>query len=285
MIQSEIEERARQKIFAQISILPEFLHCFFKKNESMTYATKLIYFGILLDYLNFVKSKYGLETILEITASLFENISLEDINMYSEHLSLKNTKNTVGTKLRSLKGIYKYLYYETIINKDIMSQKIVKNDYKKVHDDKTNQIKNLISNITQISNDALRKRNLSIVTLINDTGLSIQDIIELDLSNFVDNKIIYESNGNITQYILKEHTVKYLNDYLEFTYGKLIRYRKVPLYLSQLNDRITADAIRGIFKQYGNDIIPSYLQGKVYVRGNDKYKYILTIENRNADEF
>ncbi len=284
MLKNEIEERSKQKVMHKISEFPKFVREFFINNESITYTTKKNYLVALKHYLVYIKDLYQLEDIKLITSFIFGNLSIENINEYISGLLLTNIENTTNTKINSIKGIYKFLYFNGIIEKDVMSQIIIQNRRTTNSIIKLEQLIFLLNSINNISNDNLRIRNLSIVTLIVDTGLSVQDITELNLSNFCEDKIVYKLNDNIVQYNLKPRTLKYLKEYLEITNRTPVRCSEGPLYLLQQEGRLSIDAIQNIFKKYGQDISASNFQAKVSVRVKETHNYILTVENKNIIE-
>lgn len=125
-----------------------------------------------------------------------------------------------------------------------------------------------------------RKRNLSIASLIIDTGLSVQDVIKLNICNISDDKIIYiDSSGNIIQYILGQPTITYLKQYMDIINSKNMNQ---PLFTSAQKGRISNEVIQNLFRRYSNDgINPSDFQAKPYVKIKDSHNYILTINPRD----
>lgn len=115
--------------------------------------------------------------------------------------------------------------------------------------------------------------------MIIDTGLSVQDIIELNICNVSDDKIVYQdSSGNIIQYILGQQTITYLKQYMD-----IINIENVnqPLFTSVQKGRISSEVIQNLFRRYSNGINPSDFQAKPYVKIKDSHNYILTINPRD----
>ena len=248
MLQTEIEQKAKEKVLSEVEKLPLFTHTFFKENESTTFTTKRGYYGILYHFLCYLKELYAIDDIINISTQTFENLKLHDIEQYENILSNEFSESTVKSRLNSLKGIFKFLYYRKIINKNVMSQIIVDNNIKTDAVDKTDNLLSLINKLNTIDNDFLRKRNLCIVSLIVDTGLSVQDIVELNISNIVNNQIVFKNNDNIIQYVLEANTIQYLNNYMNII-GTV--NANAPLFKSTMGNRISTDVIKNIFNQYG----------------------------------
>lgn len=282
MLKNEIEENAKFKIQNKVNILPDFLHSFFLENNATAFTTKINYLNVLKHFLSYIMNMHHLKSVQEITIYEFENLTLNNVIDYKNGLLKSYSEHTVFTRINSLKGIYKYLYYNNIISKDIMSQIIVN----KVTNDKINKNKNiaeLLENIQSVEDDFFRIRNLSIVTLIIDTGFSVQNIIELNQSNFKNDRIIYQDGCNIIQYILKPKTIKYLKQYLS-SINKSMELNDIPLYLSRLGNRISTGALKNIFTQYGTNISPSDLQRSVHISIGKNLKYTMTVESTDLAE-
>ena len=193
---------------------------------------------------------------------------------YKVKLQKIYSDSTAITKINSLKGIFKFLFNNKIIEKNIMSQLFIDNQKdEKVVVDK-HEIDLLLNSISYIKDEFLRKRNLSIASLIVDTGLSVQDVVELNISNIVNGQIVYQNGGNLIQYLLNQKTNNYLNQYINVIDTQNIN---TPLYITIHNDRITNDAIQNIFRKHNKKITPSDFQAKpsVKIRGSRNYELII----------
>lgn len=279
MTKSEREERAKEKVLSLIDNLPQFTHIFFTGNESTAFTTKRNYYIIFYDFLNYIKKLYNISDTKSIQPYVLENLTIDNIESYRNILLKKYNENTVSSKISSIKGIFKFLYYNHAINKNIMSQ-VINND---VEIDKTSicqmDIDHFFQVITSKNDEFIRKRNLSIASLVIDTGLSVQDIIELNICNVSDDKIVYQdSSGNIIQYILGQQTITYLKQYMD-----IINIENVnqPLFTSVQKGRISSEVIQNLFRRYSNGINPSDFQAKPYVKIKDSHNYILTINPRD----
>lgn len=275
MLQNEREQLAKEKVLSLINNIPQFTHIFFTGNESTTFTTKRNYYIIFYDFLNYIKDIYKISDTKSITPYVLENLTIDNIESYKNILLKKCNANTVNSKINSIKGIFKFLYYNHAISKNIMSQ-IINNDIKT---EKTpiNQenINYFFQAISEKKDEFIRKRNLSIASLIIDTGLSVQDIVELNIFNIVNDKIVYQdSNGNIIQYILGQQTITYLKQYLEIINSENVNR---PLFTSVQKGRISSEVIQNLFKQYSNGINPSNFQAKPNIKIKDSHNYILTI--------
>lgn len=277
MLKEEIEQRAKEKVLSKICDFPQFTHAFFTKNESVSYTTKRNYCHIFNQFLNYIKKIYSIEDIFQISPNVLENLSLENIYVYRDELLEKYSAKSVNSKLRSISGIFKFLYCNNIINKNIMSQVIITDVKQNKLPIEQTKIESLFESISIKKNEFIRKRNLSLTSIIIDTGLSLQDVVELNISNVNDDKIIYENNGNRIQYILSQRTINFLNQYLDMINTD---DSNNPLYLSVNHKRISGDAIKDIFKKYGDNICPSNFQAKPSVRISDTHKYVLTIKSK-----
>lgn len=280
MIQSEKEQSAKERVLSQINNLPQFTHMFFTENEDTTFTTKRNYYIIFYDFLNYIKKLYNISDTKLIPPYALENLTLDNIESYRNILLDKYNENTVNSKISSIKGIFKFLYHNHAISKNIMSQVIIKD----IEIDKTSIYQTDIDCFFQAiasKNDAfIRKRNLSIASLIIDTGLSVQDIIELNICNVSDDKIAYQdSSGNIIQYILGQQTIKYLKQYMDIINSENANQ---PLFTSAQKGIISSEVIQNLFRRYSNGINPSDFQAKPYVKIKDSHNYILTINPKDC---
>lgn len=279
MLQEEKELRAKEKVLSDIKKLPQFTHKFFVENESISFTTKRGYCGILYHFLCFIKDLYGIKDILNISPAIIENLELENIQLYQNELLKEFSVSTVNSKLNSLKGIFKYLYYNQTISKNIMSQVIIDNQKVNKGQIDKSEIVHLLDSISHIGNNFLRIRNLCIVSLIFDTGLSVQDVIALNISNVIDDKIVYENKNNIIQYTLSAETINYLHNYISIV---SINDKNDPLFTSTQNDRISDTVVQNIFKKYANKLTASDLQAKPMIKIKETHNYILTISPRKV---
>lgn len=279
MIQSEREQRAKEKVLSLIDNIPQFTHIFFTGNESTTFTTKRNYYIIFFDFLNYIKELYKISDTKLIPPYVLENLSIDDIDSYKNILLEKHNPNTVNSKINSIKGIFKFLYHNHAINKNIMSQVIIKD----IEIDKApicqTDIDKFFRAIASKNDEFIRKRNLSIASLIIDTGLSVQDIIELNIRNVFNDKIIYQdSGGNVIQYILRQQTITFLKQYMNIINTEDLDQ---PLFTSIQDDRISSEVVQNLFKRYSNGINPSDFQAKLYVKIKDSHNYILSINPRD----
>lgn len=281
MTKSEKEQRAKEKVLSLIDNIPQFTHIFFIGNDSVTFTTKRNYYIIFFDFLNYIKDIYKISDTRLIPPYVLENLSIDDIDSYKNILLKKHSQNTVNSKINSIKGIFKFLYYNHAINKNIMSQVIIKD----IEIDKTSigqtDIEHFFQAIASKNDEFIRKRNLSIASLIIDTGLSVQDIIELNICNVSDDKIVYwDSGGNITKYILGKQTIIYLKQYMDIINKESVDQ---PLFMSVHKGRISSEVIQNLFKRYSNGINPSDFQAKPNVKVKDSHNYILLIKPKDFD--
>lgn len=279
MTKNEREKYAKEKVLSLINNLPQFTHIFFTGNETTTFTTKRNYYIIFYDFLNYVKDIYKIFDTKSIPPYVLENLTIDNIESYKNILLEKYSPKTVNSKINSIKGIFKFLYHNHAINKNVMSQVIIKD----IEMDKTSigqtDIDHFFQAIASKNDEFIRKRNLSIASLIIDTGLSVQDIIELNICNVSDDKIVYQdSSGNIIQYILGQQTITYLKQYMDIINSEDLEQ---PLFTSIQDGRISSEVVQNLFKRYSNGINPSDFQAKPYVKIKDSHNYILSINPRD----
>lgn len=275
MVKNEIEQKTKEKVLLKTTNLPQFTHDFFINNDSKSYTTKHNYYIVFVHFLNYIKEVKNIENISSITSFDIESLTQNDIKNYIDILSRSYSENTIKTKINSIKGIFKFLYYNGKINKNIMSQIVIEKRAEKQFIIKDDRICSLYVSLHNIHNEFLRMRNLSIASLIIDTGLSVQDVVELNVSNVFNDNILYFHNDNLIRYILNQITIKYLKQYME----KLdVSNENNPLYITTNNERISGDVVQNIFKKYGNDICPSDFQAKPSIKIREIHNFELIIK-------
>ena len=213
-------------------------------------------------YLETVK-KYSLETIRAYESDILmfldfcdsEGINYLDIDydfsrFYLKHLKEdKNEKSTsVSRKISSLRGFYKYLVRENIVENNCFSMLVLPKKEKKLpRYFEYNELEELFK--IPDTTTSLGQRNLLILEMLYATGIRVSELVNIRLKDIdIDNKKIkITGKGNKMRYVYFEDIclevlVNYLNDgYIELNKTK-IDY----LFLDRLGNQITTRGVRYI---------------------------------------
>lgn len=149
----------------------------------------------------------------------FKNIKYEQIQDFLEYLHDKSySKSTINRLLSAVRGYYKYLCSENIINvnpfKNISSLKRSKKLPNYLY---TNEMEDLL-NIEE-SSTPLNLRNELIIELLYDTGIRVSELVNIKLSdiNYSSKTIKILGKGNKERIVMfgdyaKEKLDKYMNE-------------------------------------------------------------------------
>lgn len=197
--------------------LPKFFETELRSNDNCSENTIISYKYAFILLLEFVKYKYK-KNINNITLDMFNRKIIEEYLEYLEVVK-KSSVNTRNQRLAAIKSFFKYLTYEDIkylpIYNEISTLKTKKNN----NDTIKYLTKNGIKEILSIPNSSTKEgiRDLSILTLLYDSGARVQELINLKCKDInFDNKTIYlYGKGQKARIIpLITQTIKILEKYL-----------------------------------------------------------------------
>ena len=285
VVQKEIQvEEACEQIQSE---LPSFMRGFFVyMRQSLLPMSRLAYLHDIRFFCQYLIDQTDLtqaEVIKKIKAEDFDHIRGADINLFidycrrykvktdsGETLVYENNNRTLARKKSSISVLFKYLYREEIISRNITDQF----DPIKIRKASDREIKALQDNEVMVMLDAVstgehltkkerqfwektKKRDKAILILFLTYGLRLSELQQLNVSSFNFQRgefIIYRKRGRESVMPLNNQTVlKALHEYIDeerMDEEKIQQGDKDALFLSLQGKRMTERQIRQLVKKY-----------------------------------
>ncbi len=278
-IETECEEIQSQ--------LPSFLRGFFVyMKQSLLPMSRLAYLRDIRFFCQYLIDQTNLTEateIRQIKASEFDAISGADVNFFIDYcrryrvenedgevIFLENNNKTLARKKSSLSVLFRYLYREEIVSRNITDQF----DPIRVQRASDREIKALQDNEVMIMLDAVttgehltkkerqywektKKRDKAILVMFLTYGLRLSELQQLNVSSFNFQRgefVIYRKRGKESVMPLNNRTVlKALHEYID---GERMSEEKIKpgsedaLFLSLQGNRMTERQIRELVRKY-----------------------------------
>lgn len=273
----EHQEYIEKTINKKLVNKPQYLIDYSKTFGDKTACTKKAYLNFVIDFLNYLKIELNYNII---DVNCFKNVKTSTINGYSEYTRYKNIKNTKiekGESIRAvqiyaIKNFFDFLYndgyieHNPSINVSIPKVKnniqIVALNEEEVDILKQNIINGFGSNKAKKRQFPWKNRDLSIVMIGLVTGLRVESIVEINLSdiNFQQYSINVIEKGNVSRTcFIGEKTMKILNNWIEDRNKILNGQQCDALFISSIKKnnlfvRITTSGVRKLIDKYTKNI-------------------------------
>lgn len=236
----------------------DFLH--YKKNiQAASNRTVQEYYQDLHIFFRFVADYKHLTTETEmdkidgsvVPLDVIRNITLSDIYIFLSYVAdeRSNKARARARKISSLRGFYKYLERQALIDKNptetLQTPKLDKNLPIYLTIDESVRLLNSIDG-------KYKTRDYCIITLFLHCGLRLSEMANLNLSSISGNCLRVTGKGNKQRELfLNETCIDVLNNYLEFR-RKIVSKsgHENALFLSQQRSRITPRMIEVFVKKY-----------------------------------
>ena len=276
--QERIEDAVRNKLIGK----PQYLIDYSKTFGDKTAVTKRDYINHIVNFLDYLNT----ELQYDINDPFcFKNIKTSTINGYSEYTRYRTVKNEKGelikkengasiraSRVYAIKDFFEFLYTDRYIEYNPSLEVSVpknKNEIQVVAltEDEVQVLKqNILSGVG--SNKAVKRqaiwknRDLAIVMIGLVTGLRVESIVEIDMSN-IDFKsysinVIEKGNKLRTCYI-GQNTMKVLEDWIEDRRWMLNGEECDALFISSIKRngthlRMTTSGVRKLINKYTQNI-------------------------------
>ncbi len=260
--------------------LPRFLKQFFRGIEPTTSArTRLGYaydLRVFFEFLHNQNPTLKKTEIRDFTLDVLEKVEREDIEEYTEYLSLyekddkeiTNTEQGKKRKLCALRTMYSYFYKSELISRN--TAELI--NMPKLHDHEIirlepNEVAILLDQVedgekltkSQLKyHEKTKVRDLALLTLLLGTGLRVSECVGLDIDDvdFDNNGLrVHRKGGYNTIVYFPDEVREALLDYLE--QRKLIipcEGHENAFFLSLQNKRITVRAVENLVKKYARNV-------------------------------
>jgi len=242
---ARLEERKRQ--------LPPICNRFFIGAAQRTSSlTRLNYAYDLKLFFEFLKTEIEIFSdlrIIDFKESDLENVEVQHVEMFLEHLGTTNGDKGKSRKLATLRSFFAYLFKVELISKNILPNV----DMPKIRE----------KTITRLDNEEMRTmlesienmRDRTIVLMFLATGIRVSELVGLDIYDIdFKNESFRVTRKGGKQEILYMPTE--LVEQLAIYLGTFSNDQSTPLFPSTKSRRITVRAVQNIVKKYASIAAP-----------------------------
>lgn len=266
-------------------ILPNFFRGFFiYLKGNVLPMTRLAYLHDIKFFLNYLIQETDLtcaENIKNIKLQDLDNIKAVDINIYLDYcrkykvekekeiIFYENSNKTLARKKSSLSVMFKQLYRDELISKNITDgfdpirvPKAGEREIKALQDDEVMLMLDAVSSGTGMTKHQLsywektKKRDKAILILFVTYGLRLSELQQLNISSFNFSRgdfKIYRKRDKESTMPLNKSVTSVIHDYIDNERAKedsLEEDQKDALFLSLQGSRLTQRQIRELVKKY-----------------------------------
>ena len=213
---------------------------FLKYQKNYSDYTIKSYESDILEYFDYINSE-GLN---------YKDIEYSDIRFYLMYLkdNKKDDNSSIDRKLSALRGFYKYLVNENIINKNVFSLVNGPKKSKKLpRYFEYNELEELF--LVPDINTSLGQRDSLLLEMLYATGCRVGELVSIKVKDidFSQRKILIVGKGNKERYLnYGEYCEDILNKYLNDGYFSLNRYGSEYLFLNNNGGVLTERGVRFI---------------------------------------
>lgn len=263
--------------------LPFFLYDYFiYLKNAVQITTRLAYLQDVLFFCKYMVNETRLtqaDSPKEITIEEFTKITSRDVNRFigeyctryiieSENATyiMENHNRSLARKRSSLSILFKFLYREELMEKNISDgfnpirlPKPQPDAIKKLEIEEVNRLLHIVETGEGLSNKEhdywlkTKYRDKAILVLFITYGLRISELQQLNMGSFSSTRKafkIYRKRGKEVEMPINKSAAKVINDYIQLERSKTSTTEDTPLFLSLQGTRITERAIRELVKKY-----------------------------------
>lgn len=265
--------------------LPRFLRGFFSYlRGNVLPMTRLAYLQDIHFFFNYLIDESGLveaDETSKIKASELNRVHAIDVNMFIDYCRkykvetdntvtiYENNNKTLARKKSSISVLFKYLYRDELVEKNITDgfdpirvPKAGEREIKALQDDEVMIMLDAVTNGTGLTRhqksywDKTKKRDKAILILFLTYGLRLSELQQLNLSSFNFGRgefKIYRKRGKESVMPINDSVFETLNDYINNERPKEEKIKegnKDALFLSLQGSRLTERQIRDLVKKY-----------------------------------
>ena len=265
--------------------LPRFLRGFFSYlRGNVLPMTRLAYLQDIHFFFNYLIDETGLveaDETSKIKASELNRVRAIDVNMFIDYCRkykvetdntvtiYENNNKTLARKKSSISVLFKYLYRDELVEKNITDgfdpirvPKAGEREIKALQDDEVMIMLDAVTNGTGLTRhqksywDKTKKRDKAILILFLTYGLRLSELQQLNLSSFNFGRgefKIYRKRGKESVMPINDSVFETINDYIKNERPKEEKIKagnKDALFLSLQGSRLTERQIRDLVKKY-----------------------------------
>ena len=265
--------------------LPKFMRGYFSYLKgNVLPATRLAYLHDLVFFMNYLIEETDLtkaETTDKIKLSELDEVQAADVNMFIDYCRrykvetedtvymYENSNNSLARKKSSLSVMFKQLYRDGLLSKNITDgfdpirvPKPGEREIKALQDDEVMLMLDAVSTGVGLTDHELsywqktKKRDKAILIIFLTYGLRLSELQQLNISSFNFKRgefIVYRKRGKESVMPLNKSVTAVLNDYIDNERqgdADLSEENKDALFLSLQGKRMTDRQIRELVKKY-----------------------------------
>ncbi len=265
--------------------LPDFLKSFFAYlRGNVLPMTRFAYLCDIRFFCSYLIDETALteaDTVKEITIADFDHIRATDVNAFLDYCRryeveteegitiYENSNKTLARKKSSISVMFKQLYRDEIIHKNITDgfdpirvPKASEREIKALQDDEVMIMLDAVSTGSHLTKkerqfwEKTKKRDKAILLLFLTYGLRLSELQQLNISSFQFSRgefTVYRKRGKESRMPLNQSVTEALHDYIDTERtdsDKLEEEHKDALFLSLQGKRMTDRQIRQLVKKY-----------------------------------
>ena len=254
----EKEILAQKKMEEKLSELPQIFNNYYLylRAAKKTYSTINVYMNGIIRFAKFLEGD-------NITDKFYKNVKPETIEgfLISLETTTKNGQVTrMGTDAQCTYWSYLNAFFEFLMKRNYVNENVVSktsrpkntDEHQTVYLDKK-EIKKLMKAINDNPDDVVRLRDATIVELCIKTGLRCSALMNINMSdiNFNEDYIQVVEKGSKTRKIgIGANTKEMLKKWINVRQQKFANANINALFVSQKNNRLSADAANDMLKKY-----------------------------------
>lgn len=205
-----------------------------------------------------------------------------------------NGSASIARKIATLKGLFKYLYNNNMIEHDPVDGIKIKRAIKTkinnrlekadIYDlEKTIGSGNYdMSNRERIAHEKLWLRDITILIILSYTGIRVSELVSLDIDNINLRKCtitVTRKNNKVQEIPFPADATDILEEYMKYRKNlKGSSSSKRALFLSQKNNRISDQTVRALLKKYASKISLENVSCHTFRR-----TFLSTLYNKTGD--
>jgi site-specific recombinase XerD len=279
------ENEIMEKCQAIQDELPRFLNGFFVYLKgNVLPMTRLAYLQDIRFFCNYLIQETdltGAEKTRDIKQEEFDAVKAVDVNIFIDYCRrykvekenaiyiYENDKKSLSRKKSSISVLFKYLYRDELINKNITDAfdpiklpKPGEREIKALQDDEVMRMLDAVSsggNLTKKEREfweKTKRRDKAILMLFLTYGLRLSELQQLNVSSFNFSRgefKIYRKRGKESLMPLNKSVIKTVTEYIDIerpSEDRLASEHKDALFLSLQGKRMTERQIRELVKKY-----------------------------------
>ena len=251
----EKENNAKLKMEQKLKDLPKIFHDFYiwMDVREKSFTTMRNYINHTIEFMNFLYDNNQNE-------NFYEQVTDLDIERYMMYIRNKQVGDDIrAAKWSSLNTFFKFLMQKKYINKNPMlltERPRIKTTHEIVYLTKQ-EIDSIFDSVRRNSRQMTKNRDLCIIALALSTGLRVSAIVNINIEDidFKNNNIkVIEKGRKIRKIDFSDHLREIIAIWLKDRELYYSDSTTGALFLSQLKNRISVDAVEKLVTKYTNHI-------------------------------